>query len=359
MAFIYKKNLDIYLTMIHICTNLNMNQILRKLLNRELSINDVSLEDFLKGRKIYKSYKDAKKEGFEAEHIYTLSIQRKNFNEKNNTSYSSRSEFIKNVDNYDDRCYRLTPLEHIICHYLKAKSNENEIYPFECMIRLNFNKLPSKNDEIIKLFEDMAEIRIRGRQKDSENKKGKPCHNKGKTMKEITGNLNYQDPKKGKTMKEITGDPNWVSPNLGKKPSEETRKKLSLSHKTDKCISLAIDHFKIASEANRGKSRNQEVKNKISDSKRKNITIITSSKEFLSFKGLDIACKTLFSEEKFKSAYCSLVRTGYYKGFFLIKKDLSLLNRDNIINKINEYLIFKGKKGKPSWRDLYPNDWGI
>lgn len=332
-----------------------MSEILEKLLNREIKINDISLDDFLKDRIIYSSYKEAKREGFEAEHVVTLSIQRKRYNEENKTSYSSRREFIKNVDKYDDRCYRLTPLEHIICHYLKAKSSEDEIYPFECMIRLNLNKLPNENEEIINLFKDISEMRLRGRQEDSKNKKGKPSSNRGKTMKEITGNPNFEDSKKGKTMKEITGNPNWVSPNLGKKFSDETKKKLSLAHKTDKCISLAVEHFKIASELNKGKLRSQEIKNKISDSKRKDITILTPNKEFLPYKGLDIACKSIFTEEKFRSSYISFLKRGYYKGFFLIKENIDTLNRGDVLKKVDDFLSLKERKkdNLVFWKDFW------
>lgn len=195
------------------------------------NFNKISLSEFLKDKEIYPSFKAAHCKGYEAEHIKTVSLQMKEYNEKYGTSYTNRRVFEKEVGIPDDRCYRLTPFEHIFVHYLKAKENESEIHPFETMVRCNFQKLTEDEQTVLQELKDFAKLREEGARKNSEALKGRPYKNKGKTMKEITGNPNYVDPKKGKTMQEITGNPNWVSPNLGRKMSKEVREKLSISHK--------------------------------------------------------------------------------------------------------------------------------
>ena len=102
-----------------------MNNILEQLLSGELELKNLTLEEFNKHRPVYETYLKAKAKGFEAEHVNTVAIQIKHYNLVNGTSYkaSERKVFARETNCLDDSCYRMTCLEHIINHYLKAKEN--------------------------------------------------------------------------------------------------------------------------------------------------------------------------------------------------------------------------------------------
>ena len=145
------------------------------------NFNKISLSEFLEDKKIYPTFKAAKCKGYEAEHIKTVSLQMKEYNKEHGTSYTNRHIFEKEVGILDDRCYRLTPFEHIFVHYLKAKENEEEIYPFEAMVRCNFQKLTEDEQTILQQLEEFARLREEGTRKNSKSLKGRPFKNKGKT----------------------------------------------------------------------------------------------------------------------------------------------------------------------------------
>ena len=303
------------------------------------NFNKISLSEFLKDKEIYPSFKAAHCKGYEAEHIKTVSLQMKEYNKEHGTSYTNRRVFEKEVGIPDDRCYRLTPFEHIFVHYLKAKENENEIHPFETMVRCNFQKLTEDEQTILQQLEEFARLREEGTRKNSEALKGKTYKNKGKTMKEITGNPNYVDPKKGKTMQEITGNPNWVSPNLGRKMSKEVREKLSISHKNSEKnkINLAKAQ-KAAVLVTKGKPRDPEEKAKMTASKNRIYTIIDPNLNIFYIKGLKDFCNKTF--EHSLSARVAFGRGKSYKNYYAIrgkvpKEFININNVEETINKLN------------------------
>lgn len=219
-----------------------MEDVLNKILDGSLNLNTLTLEEFNEGREVYSTYLKAKKLGFEADHIHTSALQIKRYNAEHNTSYktSERLKFAKETGCFDDSCYRMTALEHIINHYLKAKEDPEEAEIFYHMLNHNKFKLSELENITLEQCVEFARLREEGKKKSADNHRGKPWKHKGKTMKEITGNPDFVSPKKGhtlkehkkdpnwvnpikgKTMQEITGDPNWVSSHLGKTMKELT-----------------------------------------------------------------------------------------------------------------------------------------
>ena len=195
-----------------------------KILTGEINLEDLSLEEFTRGRPVYSSYHKAQCPGFEAEHIHSVAHQIKDYNELHGTNYktSDRKSFKEETGCLDDTCYRVTPLEHIICHYLKAKEDPEEAEIFYNMCARNMKKIQSKERVTLENCVDFAELRVLGREKAASKRRGIPWKHKGKSMKEITGNPNFVSPKKGKTIQEITGNPNYVSPIKGKTMKEIT-----------------------------------------------------------------------------------------------------------------------------------------
>ena len=201
-----------------------MENIIEKLLNGEVKLENLTLEEFNKNRPIYSTYLKAKAKGFEAEHIYTVAIQIKHYNKINGTSYkaSERNIFAKETNCLNDSCYRMTCLEHIINHYLKAKENQEEVEIFYNMINHNFHKLSDIEKITLEDCIEFSRLRELGKQKAANARRGTPYKHKGKTMKEITGNPNFVSPKKGKTIQEIMNDPTYISPIKGKTMKEIT-----------------------------------------------------------------------------------------------------------------------------------------
>lgn len=192
-----------------------INSITREILEGKRSLDSLTLEDFRKDRPIYNTLKEAQASGYEASHLISISKQRRYYNSLHGTDYKTREDFIKNVKSFDDRCFRYTSFEHIIDHYLSAIEDSDEIQTFSSMVGYNFHKLPIDQQELLSSFKEFATLRDAGFQKVAENVKFREPWNKGKTMKEATGNPNWVDPKKGKTMKELTKDPDYVNPLKG------------------------------------------------------------------------------------------------------------------------------------------------
>lgn len=306
-----------------------------------ININNISLEEFLSDKKIYSSQRAAQYPGFEADHLISVCTQMKKFNDEHGTFYTKRKDFEKEVGIPDDRCYRLTPFEHVVAHYLKAKEDPGEIKIFESMVRYNFQKLNENEKNILENLKEFARLREEGTQKIKSSLKGKPYKNKGKTMQEITGNPNYVDPKKGKTLREIIDDPNWVSPNLGRKASLETRKKLSESHKNSERNKIAQAKATAAAAiANKGKKRPKEICEKTSNTKKVYYTIIDPEKNIFYIKGITSFCKATFKSAG--SAAVALGSKGYYKNYFAIKGKIprDLIDVDNMRETLNKFNIF-------------------
>lgn len=201
-----------------------MNNIIDQLLSGELELKDLTLEEFNKDRPIYETYLKAKAKGFEAEHVNTVAIQIKHYNMINGTAYkaSERKVFARETNCLDDSCYRMTCLEHIINHYLKAKENPEELEIFYKMVNHNFHKLSDIERITLTDCIEFSRLREEGKQKSANSRRGLPYKHKGKTMKEITNNPNFVSPKKGKTIQEITGNLNYVNPIKGKTMKEIT-----------------------------------------------------------------------------------------------------------------------------------------
>lgn len=191
-----------------------MDTITKRILSGEILLKDITLEEFRANRKIYNDYKSAQGKGFEASHIIPVSVQLKKYNKEHGTNLT-RKEFNMNLDIFDDRCYRYTPFEHIVDHYLSAIENEEEISTFTAMVQFNFHKLPKDQQELLNSLKEFSKLREIGFNKMSETRKGKEPWNKGKTMKEATGNKDWVNPRKGKTIQEITKNPNYVNPLKG------------------------------------------------------------------------------------------------------------------------------------------------
>lgn len=192
-----------------------MNSITNDILEGRVLLDSLTLEDFRKNRHIYSTFRQAQAPGFEASHLISLSKQRCLYNALHGTNYKNRRDFTKNVKSFDDRCYRYTPFEHVVDHYLLAKENPDEIQTFSSMVCYNFHKLPSDQQELLNSFLSFANLREIGFQNAVRNINKVEPWNKGKTMKEATGDPNWVDPKKGKTIKEITHNPNYVNPLKG------------------------------------------------------------------------------------------------------------------------------------------------
>lgn len=196
-----------------------IHPITEKLLNGQLKLEDITLSQFTKGRKIYNSRRECKCKGFEAEHLISVKLQMELYNKENNTFYFNRELFEKEVGLLDDRCYRVTPFEHIVMHFLKAKENPNEISIFESMVRFNWNKLNTENKNLLENLVEFSKLREEGLKRMASSKKGKPSCNKGKK-------LNFSEEGKRRLKESHIGNKN----HLGHKCSKEQRKRISDAH---------------------------------------------------------------------------------------------------------------------------------
>lgn len=101
----------------------------------------MTYDNFISQFEIYPTQKSAQKKGFEAHHIIPRAMQ--------NTP--------------DDRCVRLTPLQHIYAHYLLALENEDAAYIFYCMSNYSVHKLSELEAITIEQLEEWARLREEGR----------------------------------------------------------------------------------------------------------------------------------------------------------------------------------------------------
>ena len=229
-----------------------------------ISINSFSLKNFtyqsfISQFKKFPTQNEARFKGYEAHHIIPISSQLRIYNKIHNTTLN-RSQFEK-TEECDDSCVRLTHLDHIIAHYLWAsEGDEEDILAFDAMFRVNYYKLPEEEKLLLEKLEEIALLREKAFENESLLLKGL---NKGKSMKERTGNPEWESPLKGENnpaygkkwftdgskniyLKEGDDPPEGFfkgytktyvtprgkdSPFYGKKASLETRRKLSESHK--------------------------------------------------------------------------------------------------------------------------------
>lgn len=240
---------------------LNIN-ITQKLLNKEISLKDLTLEQFREGRRIYPSAKEAQCKGFEAHHLIPISTQ--------------------DLDHLDDRCYRYTPFEHIIDHYLLGKENPKYIYAFECMTRFNLHNL--MDDEKVLLGEciEFAKLREQGIEKIREAGRGNHNAKGHKLSDEVKKKISeackqyYQShpgPRLGSVMpgylKNILNEVNkGNSYHKGHKHSEESKKRMSEKAKGRKHGPMSEETKQKLKEANSGRVRSEKARRKMSEAKK-------------------------------------------------------------------------------------------
>lgn len=144
-----------------------------------ISLNDLNYSDYISQFKIYPTQSSARAKGFEAHHIVPVSIQWEDYKKKNNSNIS-KEDFRKIIP--DDRCIRITTLQHFIAHYLMAKElGEKYIEIFSIMCNHNFNKLEFFEKCTLKQLEYFSELREKGYKIMSEKREGRVPWNKGKT----------------------------------------------------------------------------------------------------------------------------------------------------------------------------------
>ena len=165
----------------------------------------MTYSDFINNHQIYTNQKDARAKGFEAHHIIPISLQ----------------------EEFDDRCVRLTPFEHVYAHYLLALEDKKAVPVFYAMANINAFKLSDNETEIIQGLEKIAQFREEGVENmrksllgkhtspDTEWKKGCTPWNKGLKLSD-----EHKQKLKGR-----------VSPMRGKHHTDDTKKKMSEVHK--------------------------------------------------------------------------------------------------------------------------------
>ena len=181
----------------NITLNISYNSITQQILDGSISLEDITYDQFLEGRELFPSYWSAKCKGYEAHHYIPVSLQIKeyNLNHPDNPFVGNKNDFLK-LKEANNICYRLTSFEHIVAHYLLAKENPDAQEIFALMCSYAEIKLSNNEKEKVEQFKHIAEFRQKSYQ---------------------TYTNNYF---KGKTMKEITGDPDWESPWKTENPSK-------------------------------------------------------------------------------------------------------------------------------------------
>ena len=114
-------------------------------------ILNTNYEDFIRPFPIYPTWWSAKKKGYEAHHIIPRAVQKRERGEE-----------------YDDRCIRLTSLQHIFAHYLYCKEHpedKEEHFAFTRMCQQNANKLLADEKKFLDELPQMAEMREKGVQR--------------------------------------------------------------------------------------------------------------------------------------------------------------------------------------------------
>ena len=140
-----------------------IHPITKKVLNKELPLDSLTLEAFREGRTLYPSMKEARKKGYFAHHPYPLDIQKRQYEKEHNVSFgkgnSGRVKFQKAFPNYDDSCYRMTAFEHILDHYLMARDFGGDyIYNFYSMTKYALGQCTSLERITLNLLEDWASL---------------------------------------------------------------------------------------------------------------------------------------------------------------------------------------------------------
>lgn len=186
-----------------------------------------SYDSFVGHFKIYPTKKKAQAKGYEAHHIIPRAVQKRERGEE-----------------YDDRCIRLTSLQHIFAHYLYCKEHpedKEEHFAFTRMCQQNANKLLADEKKFLDELPQMAEMREKGVQR-GENHYLYGKHPSEETRKKLSdsqkGEKNgfygkkHTEESKQKMSESHKGlQTGEKHPMYGKHHSEETRKKLSESHK--------------------------------------------------------------------------------------------------------------------------------
>ena len=135
--------------------------ITEKLLNNEISINNLNLDTFLSDRIIYPTTKKAKHKGYYAHHLIPIQEQINSYNKTHSNKFSNRIDFLKNCKELDDRCYRLTAFEHIVVHYLLALQIDSQKEALCKMVNTDFKALNNQTEkEIIETFIGMIKREI-------------------------------------------------------------------------------------------------------------------------------------------------------------------------------------------------------
>lgn len=181
----------------------NINNITKNLLENPSLLKECTYQQYLDHFERFETEREAKCPGYEAHHLIPVSLQFNEYNIKNNLKLS-REEYCK-LPELVDICYRMTPLEHLIAHYLLARESEEGARIFSNMLHFAEFRLPDEDYKIILSLQELAELRSKGYRKASSKLKGK-------TMKEITGNPDWVNPAKG-------GKKPWLS-NRERTPKE-------------------------------------------------------------------------------------------------------------------------------------------
>lgn len=224
---------------------ISIHPITKGLLDGSISLSTVTLNQFRKDRIIYPTMKAAKKKGFEAHHIVPRSLQ-------------------KDSDTFDDRCIRYTSFEHIVDHFLMAKEDKKYLHIFECMTLFNFKNLMNDEKEILNKCIEYASLRKEGIKKISEAGLGNKNALGHKLSKEAIekirqANIDKYGPNTGKPMpenvKEILKKVNTGnSYHLGYKHSEEAKKIMSEKAKLRPRKPCSEETKKKLSESHKGKT---------------------------------------------------------------------------------------------------------
>lgn len=162
---------------------ISYNTITQQILDGSISLEDITYDQFLEGRKIY-NYNEAQEKGYEAHHYIPVSIQIKNYNKlhpNEKISIKNNHGFLK-FEGANNTCYRLTPLEHVIAHYLLAKENEECKRIFFYMVAFAKIKLSEDEKEKLEQFKCIAKLREECRLNIRQGTKGKKAYNNGITQ---------------------------------------------------------------------------------------------------------------------------------------------------------------------------------
>lgn len=208
-----------------------IHPITEKILKGELKLSEVTLEQFREGREVYPTASQAKKKGFEAHHVNPISAQYRKYNEEHDTNFKGRAEFMKNVHDFDDRCIRYTPFEHIIDHILMAKEDKRHISSFERYAHQSCKNMSIDELDFINACVEYADV-VKEIHKDfAERNKGNHYHTGHKHSEETRKKMSEAAKHRPKRTFSEESKKKMSEIRKGWKPSEETRKKMSEAKK--------------------------------------------------------------------------------------------------------------------------------